>query len=68
EPLAESSPLWDLPNVIVSPHMSGDAIGWREELVELFTDNLARYRRGDALRNIVDKRLGYVSGHAREQG
>jgi phosphoglycerate dehydrogenase-like enzyme len=60
EPLAESSPLWELPNVIVSPHMSGDALGWREELVTLFTDNLARYRRGDPLRNVVDKRLGYV--------
>jgi phosphoglycerate dehydrogenase-like enzyme len=61
EPLAESSPLWELPNVIVSPHMSGDTIGWRDELVELFTDNLARYRQGDTLRNIVDKQLGYVS-------
>jgi phosphoglycerate dehydrogenase-like enzyme len=64
EPLAESSPLWELPNVIVSPHMSGDAVGWREELVELFADNLARYRRGSALRNVVDKQLGYVSKEA----
>jgi phosphoglycerate dehydrogenase-like enzyme len=65
EPLTESSPLWEMPGMIVSPHMSGDAIGWREELVELFTDNLGRYRQGDTLRNIVDKQLGYVS---REQG
>jgi phosphoglycerate dehydrogenase-like enzyme len=65
EPLADSSPLWELPNVIVSPHMAGDAAGWRHDLVELFADNLARYRRGETLRNIVDKQLGYVPGGAR---
>jgi phosphoglycerate dehydrogenase-like enzyme len=62
EPLAESSPLWELPNVIVSPHMAGDAGGWREELVDLFVDNLARYREGRPLRNVVDKQRGYVPG------
>jgi phosphoglycerate dehydrogenase-like enzyme len=61
EPLAESSPLWDLPNVLVSPHMSGDAAGWLDRLVELFVDNLARYRDGRALRNVVDKQRGYVA-------
>jgi phosphoglycerate dehydrogenase-like enzyme len=62
EPLPASSPLWELPNVIVSPHMSGDLVGWREALVEVFADNLARYRDGAPLRNVVDKSLGYVSG------
>jgi phosphoglycerate dehydrogenase-like enzyme len=61
EPLAESSPLWEMPNVVVSPHMSGDAVGWRDRLVELFVDNLARYRDGRPLRNVVDKQLGYVA-------
>lgn len=60
EPLPASSPLWEMPNVIVSPHMSGDVIGWRDELVRLFTDNLGRYVSGRPLRNVVDKRLGYV--------
>ncbi|GAA2163850.1 D-2-hydroxyacid dehydrogenase [Actinomadura napierensis] len=60
EPLAPSSPLWGMPNVIVSPHMSGDAVGWRDELVRLFTDNLDRFVHGRELRNVVDKRLGYV--------
>jgi len=60
EPLAGSSPLWELPNVIVSPHMSGDTVGWRQELVDLFADNLRRRREGLPLRNVVDKRLGYV--------
>jgi phosphoglycerate dehydrogenase-like enzyme len=60
EPLPPDSPLWDLPNVLISPHMSGDLVGWRDELVELFVANLARYRAGEPLRNVVDKRLGYV--------
>ena len=60
EPLPETSPLWDLPNVIVSPHMSGDFAGWREALVELFVDNLRRYLGGEPLRNVVDKERGYV--------
>jgi phosphoglycerate dehydrogenase-like enzyme len=46
--------------VVVSPHMSGDAAGWRDRLVELFVDNLGRYRDGRALRNVVDKQRGYV--------
>jgi phosphoglycerate dehydrogenase-like enzyme len=61
EPLPPGSPLWELPGVIVSPHMSGDVIGWRHALVDVFVDNLARYRAGEPLRNVVDKSLGYVS-------
>jgi phosphoglycerate dehydrogenase-like enzyme len=60
EPLPESSPLWAMTNVIVSPHMAGDVVGWRSELVALFHDNLTRYLDGRPLRNIVDKRRGYV--------
>lgn len=65
EPLPTDSPLWDLPNVVVSPHMSGDVRGWRGELVDAFAANLDRYRAGAPLHNVVDKRLGYVSGGAR---
>lgn len=57
EPLSPSSPLWDMPNVLISPHMSGDVKGWRDELVRLFADNLDRYSRGEPLLNVVDKRL-----------
>ena len=67
EPLPQSSPLWDMPNVIVSPHMSGDAAGWREELVEVFTSNLHRYRDGAPLLNVVDKHRGYVSSAASDR-
>ncbi|WP_155885039.1 D-2-hydroxyacid dehydrogenase [Actinomadura flavalba] len=60
EPLPKDDPLWELPNVLVSPHMSGDARGWREELTALFAANLERRVAGRPLRNVVDKRLGYV--------
>lgn len=60
EPLDESSPLWDLPNVLVSPHMSGDTAESEPAVVELFLDNLDRWTRGMPLRNVVDKRLGFV--------
>ena len=60
EPLPPSSPLWSMPNVIVSPHMAGDFAGWREAVVEVFVENLERYLTGRPLRNVVDKRLGFV--------
>jgi phosphoglycerate dehydrogenase-like enzyme len=60
EPLPEDDPLWDLPNVVVSPHMSGDFAGFPQALVELFVDNLRRYLTGEPLRNVVDKTRGYV--------
>lgn len=62
EPLKAINPLWGLPGSAVSPHMSGDVVGWREDLVELFLDNLARYLDGRELRNVVDKSRGYVPG------
>lgn len=60
EPLPAESPFWDLENVIVSPHVAGDAEGWERRVVDLFADNLTRFRDGRALRNVVDKALGYV--------
>lgn len=67
EPLPADSALWTMDNVIVSPHMSGDIVGWRDALVDLFTENLALFRDGRELRNVVDKARGYVStsgGHS----
>ena len=60
EPLPTDSPLWELPNAVVSPHVAGDFAGWREALVELFVENLERYLTGNPLRNVVDKKLGFV--------
>lgn len=60
EPLSGDSALWDMPDVIVSPHMSGDLAGWKPELVTVFLDNLRRFADGSPLRNVVDQALGYV--------
>ncbi|MER5211849.1 D-2-hydroxyacid dehydrogenase [Streptomyces sp. NPDC002838] len=60
EPLPVQSPLWDMPGVIVSPHTAGETTGEREALMEVFLDNLTRHSEGRPLRNVVDKRRGYV--------
>ncbi|MGI3202402.1 NAD(P)-dependent oxidoreductase [Streptomyces sp. GLT-R25] len=60
EPLPAASPLWDLPGVIVSPHTAGEVTGWRDDLADLFLDNLTRRAEGRELRNVVDKERGYV--------
>ena len=59
EPLPADSPLWDLPNVLVTPHSMSTALGENEALVELFCDNLRRYLAGEALRNVFDRGRGY---------
>ncbi|MFF0625453.1 D-2-hydroxyacid dehydrogenase [Streptomyces sp. NPDC004296] len=60
EPLGPDSPLWDVPHLIVSPHMSGDTLGWRDVLAAQFQDNFDRWAAGEPLLNVVDKHLGYV--------
>jgi phosphoglycerate dehydrogenase-like enzyme len=53
ERLDPTSPLWELPSVLISPHMSGQVVGWREELVALFLDNLDRHLTEKPLRNVL---------------
>ncbi|MEU4646888.1 D-2-hydroxyacid dehydrogenase [Nocardia fluminea] len=62
EPLPAGHPLWDLPNVVLTPHNSGDFHGWRAEIVRAFTNNFGRWAAGLPLDNVVDKTLGYVPG------
>jgi phosphoglycerate dehydrogenase-like enzyme len=59
EPLPEASPLWTLPNVIITAHYSGVNPHYNERAMVIFVDNLQRYLSGRPLRNVVDKRLGY---------
>jgi len=61
EPLPEGHPLWDMANVIITPHMSGDTEDYLDDLGKLFVENLKRYCNGEPLDNIVDKTLGFVS-------
>ena len=59
EPLAPSSPFYDLPNVIVTPHTSWSSGRVLDRSVELFCDNLRRYAAGEPLLNVVDPMAGY---------
>ncbi|CAL9553236.1 NAD(P)-dependent oxidoreductase [Streptomyces sp. SID4956] len=63
EPLAGGSPLWELEGVVLSPHMSGDTVGWRDELAAQFVELYELWEAGRPLVNVVDKRRGYVPGH-----
>ncbi len=62
EPLPEDSPLWAMPQVLLSPHMCGDVEGWEAEVVSIFVDNAARFARGEPLRNRVDTSAGFGVG------
>ncbi|HET7031243.1 MAG TPA: D-2-hydroxyacid dehydrogenase [Candidatus Limnocylindrales bacterium] len=59
EPLAPTSPFYDLPNVIVTPHTSWSSGRVLDRSVELFCDNLRRYAAGEPLLNVVDPNAGY---------
>ena len=54
EPLPAESPLWDLPNVLVSPHSASTSDRENARLTDLFCDNLRRYIAGEPLRNVLD--------------
>ena len=59
EPLPTTSPLWDMPNVLISPHMGSDTERYMERMTDVLYDNLVRYAEGHPLRNVVDPREGY---------
>ena len=59
EPLPPESPLWELDNVIITPHITGGVENYNELATSIFCDNLRRYLDGEPLRNIVDPDRGY---------
>jgi phosphoglycerate dehydrogenase-like enzyme len=59
EPLPEGHPLYRLDNVLLSPHSADHVAGWREGAVDMFVEQVERFRRGEPLRNVVDKTRGY---------
>ena len=59
EPLSIESRLWELPNVIFSPHVAGEIEDYNLPVTRLFADNLRRYLSGKRLRNVVNKKRGY---------
>jgi phosphoglycerate dehydrogenase-like enzyme len=59
EPLPADSPLWDMDNVLVSPHSASTVMQENAVLTDLFCDNLRRWIDGVALRNVYDPFRGY---------
>ena len=59
EPLDKGSPLWEMENVLITPHSSGVTPQYNERAFAIFMDNLERYLQGQALHKVVDKRSGY---------
>jgi phosphoglycerate dehydrogenase-like enzyme len=59
EPLPSGHPLWDMPNVIVTPHTAGYSTAIASRHLAVLVDNVGRFVRGERLRNVVDKRLWF---------
>jgi phosphoglycerate dehydrogenase-like enzyme len=59
EPLPQTSPYWEQPNVILTPHTAWSSARVLDRSVDLFCDNLQRFSRGEPLRNVVDPAAGY---------
>ena len=59
EPLDASSPLWMLPNVIVTPHIASLRPDHWDDVIDLFSENLHRFERCEPLLNTVDPKAGY---------
>lgn len=60
EPLPPEHPFWSLPNLVLTPHVSGYTPEYFQKMLALFEDNLERFVGGRPLRNVVDKQLGYA--------
>jgi D-2-hydroxyacid dehydrogenase (NADP+) len=59
EPLPADHPLWQMPNVVITPHVAGGSDRIEERRLKLFRENVERFVTGRPLRNVVDKKLGY---------
>ena len=59
EPVPPDSPLWDAPNLLITPHRAGASQHRPRKTFEFFCENLQRYLQGETLRNVVDKKRGF---------
>ena len=59
EPVPLNSPLWEAPNLIITPHRAGSSQHRPQKTFEFFCDNLRRYLKGEKLENVVNKNLGF---------
>ncbi len=68
EPLPTTSRLWELPNVIITPHVGAQSATRQNDITSFFCENLSRYQQGLPLRNLVDKELGFPRPEALAAG
>jgi phosphoglycerate dehydrogenase-like enzyme len=59
EPLPEGHPFYRLDNVLLSPHSADHTVGWEQLAMQLFLENFERFRNGQPLTNVVNKKAGY---------
>ncbi len=59
EPLPRESEMWDLPNLIVTPHMAGNFSAYLDRVMDILRENLRRYVAGEPMVNLLDKQRGY---------
>jgi len=59
EPLPKGNPLWQMENVIITPHMAGQSPLSGRRIMKVLSENLRRFANGEPLLNVVDKKLGY---------
>jgi D-3-phosphoglycerate dehydrogenase len=59
EPLPTSSPLWELPNVLITPHVGAQSASRYDDVTDFFCENLHRFLAGQELLHLVDKKLGF---------
>jgi D-2-hydroxyacid dehydrogenase (NADP+) len=59
EPLPESSDLWMIPNLIITPHLAGLGADYLDRVLKIFTENMRRLEDGKPLRNEIDRARGY---------
>ncbi len=64
EPLPPDSPLWEIPNLILTPHVGGQRASRIDDMTKLFLDNSKRFQAGETLINQVDKHLGFPQAGA----
>ncbi|MBQ1250273.1 MAG: D-2-hydroxyacid dehydrogenase, partial [Clostridia bacterium] len=61
EPLPVDDALWNAPNVLITPHVSGNMTldVTRDLVVDMFLENIEHYSKGEPMRNLVDRKAGY---------
>ena len=59
EPLPADSPLWDAPNLLITPHHAATSPRYMERAIDIFIENLKAYPDTSKMKNIIDKEKGY---------